>query len=93
MGTSGTALWGTGSFFPGFRVERVELPPNLLATYRGPRFGVTGLRERIKIYDRPLVCTAIKLLGLTPQHLAHMAYACALGGMDFIKKDDHGITD
>ena len=85
-------LWGTGSFFAGFRVERVELPPNLLAAYHGPRFGVTGLRERIKIYDRPLVCTAIKPLGLTPQHLADMAYACALGGMDFIK-DDHGITD
>ena len=29
---------------------------------------------------------------MTPQHLADMAYACALGGMDFIK-DDHGITD
>ncbi len=85
-------LWGTGSFFPGFRVERAELPPSLLAHYRGPRFGVTGLRERVKIYDRPLLCTAIKPMGLTPQHLAEMAYACALGGMDFIK-DDHGITD
>ena len=85
-------LWGTGSFFPGFRVERAELPPSLLAHYRGPRFGVTGLRERVKIYDRPLLCTAIKPLGLTPRHLAEMAYACALGGMDFIK-DDHGITD
>ena len=85
-------LWGTGSFFPGFRVERAELPESLLAHYRGPRFGVTGLRERVKIYDRPLLCTAIKPMGLTPQHLAGMAYACALGGMDLIK-DDHGITD
>jgi len=85
-------LWGTGSFFPGFRVERAELPESLLAHYRGPRFGVTGLRERVKVYDRPLLCTAIKPMGLTPQHLAGMAYACALGGMDLIK-DDHGITD
>ena len=85
-------LWGTGSFFPGFRVERAELPASLLAHYRGPRFGVTGMRERVRIYDRPLLCTAIKPMGLTPQHLAGMAYACALGGMDLIK-DDHGITD
>ncbi len=85
-------LWGTGSFFPGFRVERVELPASLLAHYRGPRFGVTGLRARVKISDRPLLCTAIKPMGLTPQHLANLAYACALGGMDLIK-DDHGITD
>jgi ribulose-bisphosphate carboxylase large chain len=85
-------MWGTGSFFPGFRVERIELPPSLLAHYRGPRFGVAGLRARVKVYDRPLFCTAIKPLGLTPQHLADMAYACALGGMDLIK-DDHGICD
>ena len=31
---------GTGSFFPGFRVDRIELPPSLLAHYRGPRFGL-----------------------------------------------------
>ncbi len=85
-------LWGTGSFFPGFRVERMDLPPSLLAHYRGPRFGVVGLREQVRVYDRPLLCTAIKPLGLSPQHLADMAYACALGGMDLIK-DDHGITD
>jgi ribulose-bisphosphate carboxylase large chain len=85
-------LWGTGSFFPGFRVERIELPPSLLAHYRGPRFGVAGLRERVRIDDRPLLCTAIKPMGLTPQHLAEMAHACALGGMDIIK-DDHGICD
>ena len=35
-------MWGTGSFFPGFRVDRLELPPSLLAQYRGPRFGVAG---------------------------------------------------
>ena len=85
-------LWGTGSFLPGFRVDRIELPPSLLAHYRGPRFGITGLRERTRVYDRPLLCTAIKPMGLTPQHLADMAYACALGGLDLIK-DDHGICD
>jgi len=85
-------LWGTGSFFPGFRVDRITLPPSLLANYRGPRFGAAGLRQRVNVYDRPLLCTAIKPLGLSPQHLADMAYACALGGMDIIK-DDHALCD
>ena len=85
-------MWGTGSFFPGLRVERIELPPSLLAHYRGPRFRVAGLREHVKVYNRPLFCTAIKPLGLMPQHLADMAYACARGGIDLIK-DDHGICD
>ena len=35
-------LWGTGSFFPGFRVERIELPSSFLAHYRGPCFRRRG---------------------------------------------------
>jgi len=84
--------WGTGSFFGGFRVERLDLPEGLLALYRGPRFGIAGLRERLQVHNRPLLCTAIKPLGLSPAVLADMAYRCALGGMDIIK-DDHELSD
>ncbi len=85
-------LWGTGSFLNGFKVEGVDLPDSLLKYYRGPRFGPQGWREILKVYDRPLLCTAIKPMGLSAEQLADMAYKCALGGLDIIK-DDHGITD
>ncbi len=85
-------LWGTGSLLSNVRVERVELPDSLLAAYRGPRFGSAGFRQILRVWDRPLLCTAIKPMGLSPADLAEMAYRCALGGIDIIK-DDHAITD
>ncbi len=83
---------GLSSLQPGIRVQRLELPDDLLAVYRGPRFGSAGLRELLGVPDRPLLSTAIKPMGLSAQHLAEMAYQCALGGLDIIK-DDHGIAD
>ena len=85
-------MWGTGSLLSNVKVDRVKLPDSMLAAYRGPRFGTQGLREILQVWDRPLLCTAIKPMGLSPTDLAEMAYRCALGGIDIIK-DDHGITD
>jgi ribulose-bisphosphate carboxylase large chain len=85
-------MWGTGSLLSNLKVDRVKLPDSLLAAYRGPRFGTQGVRELLRVWDRPLLCTAIKPMGLSPANLAEMAYRCALGGIDIIK-DDHGITD
>jgi ribulose-bisphosphate carboxylase large chain len=87
-----TVIQGLSSLIQGVRVERVEFPDSLLRLYRGPRFGRKGWRGALQVYDRPLLCTAIKPMGLSPQQLADMAYQCALGGLDIIK-DDHAITD
>ncbi len=85
-------IWGTGSFFGSFRADRVDLPDGLLCRFRGPRFGVAGMRKLLDVYGRPLLCTAIKPIGLSAAQLADLAYRCALGGIDIIK-DDHGLTD
>ncbi|MCC6804999.1 MAG: ribulose 1,5-bisphosphate carboxylase large subunit [Anaerolineae bacterium] len=85
-------VFGNSSIKPGIRVERMTLPESLLAVFRGPRFGRAGLRDLLGVYDRPLLCTAIKPLGLSPRELAEMAYQFALGGIDLIK-DDHGLAD
>lgn len=85
-------IFGNTSIKPGIRVERLELPQCLLDAFKGPRFGRSGLRQFLKVYDRPLLCTALKPMGLGPKDLAHLAYQFALGGIDIIK-DDHGIAD
>lgn len=85
-------IFGNSSIKPGLRVERLELPTGLLAQYKGPRFGREGLREHLGVYDRPLLCTALKPMGLSATDLAGLAYKCALGGIDIIK-DDHGLAD
>jgi len=85
-------LFGNTSIKPGIRVERFTLPESLLKGFRGPRFGVQGLREYLNVHDRPLLCTALKPQGLSAADLANLAYHLALGGIDIIK-DDHGLAD
>jgi ribulose-bisphosphate carboxylase large chain len=85
-------VFGNFSLKPNVRVERLELPESLLNIFKGPRFGIAGLRERLSVWGRPLFCTALKPMGLPVQTLAELAYQFALGGVDMIK-DDHGLAD
>jgi ribulose-bisphosphate carboxylase large chain len=85
-------IWGTGSLFAGLRADRIDMPQSLLGCFRGPRFGADGLRRILGVPSRPLLCTAIKPIGLSAANLADLAHRCALGGIDIIK-DDHGLTN
>ena len=85
-------IQGLSSLIKGIRIEKLSFPDSLLALYKGPRFGQKGWREVLQVYDRPLLSTAIKPMGLSPQQLADMASKCALGGLDIIK-DDHSLAD
>lgn len=85
-------LFGNISMKPGIRLVELDLSETLLAHFKGPRFGVNGLRERLGVFGRPLLATATKPLGLTAAQLATMAGQLALGGIDIIK-DDHGLAD
>lgn len=85
-------LFGNISIKPGIRLERVELPSAFSKQFRGPRFGRAGLREFLKVPSRPLLCTALKPMGMSVAQLADLAYQLALGGIDIVK-DDHGLAD
>ena len=85
-------VFGNTSIKPGIRVEALHPTPAQLTAFAGPRFGVEGLRKLTGVYGRPLLCSALKPLGLDAPTLAEMAYRFALGGIDIIK-DDHGLAD
>ncbi|HTU02224.1 MAG TPA: RuBisCO large subunit C-terminal-like domain-containing protein [Candidatus Sulfotelmatobacter sp.] len=85
-------LFGNTSIKPGVRLERLILPPALLRRFAGPRFGVAGLRQRLGAQHRPLLCAALKPMGLSAEALADLAYCFALGGIDIVK-DDHGLSN
>lgn len=85
-------IFGNISIKPNIRVESINLAPSLLKMFKGPRFGITGLRRLLKVKRRPLLCAPIKPLGLDNKRLSELAYQFALGGIDIIK-DDHGITN
>jgi ribulose-bisphosphate carboxylase large chain len=85
-------LWGNVSLFPGVRVVGLSLPESVLAGFRGPRFGLAGLRSMFGAEGRPLVCTALKPMGLSSEDLASTGAILAEAGFDIIK-DDHGLAN
>jgi ribulose-bisphosphate carboxylase large chain len=85
-------LFGNSSILDHVRLIDAEFPPELLGRYRGPRFGIDGLRQRLQAWDRPFTASAIKPLGLAPEGLADLCRAFAGAGVDIIK-DDHGMGD
>ena len=85
-------LWGNVSLFPGVRITGLRLPDSYLAEFRGPRFGIEGLRRLVNAPTGPLICTAVKPMGTDPQGLGEMAATIARAGFHIIK-DDHGLAD
>ncbi|UCE63518.1 MAG: ribulose 1,5-bisphosphate carboxylase large subunit, partial [Nitrospirota bacterium] len=80
------------SLKPGIRVVRLHLPDEVVKKWPGPRLGREGLRQRIGVPHRPLICGVLKPVGLSPGALADLAYQFAIGGLDLIK-DDQGLVD
>lgn len=72
------------------RLNNVEFPAELLQSFKGPRFGVEGVRELLRVYERPLVGTIIKpKLGLKTVDHAQVAYEAWAGGCDVVKDDEN----
>jgi ribulose-bisphosphate carboxylase large chain len=72
------------------RLCDIELPDKLVKSYRGPRFGIAGIRKLLKIPKRPLVGTIIKpKLGLKTKDHAQVAYDAWTGGCDIVKDDEN----
>jgi ribulose-bisphosphate carboxylase large chain len=70
----------------------VAVPRSFGERLGGPRFGIEGLRRLFDAPDRPLLATALKPMGFSPERFADLAYELALGGIDMIK-DDHSLAN
>ncbi|MEI6293613.1 MAG: RuBisCO large subunit C-terminal-like domain-containing protein [Methanomicrobiales archaeon] len=86
-----------GNLFGLSRLEVVRLLdfslPDSLVPFRGPKYGIPGIRRMVGTTKRPHVGTIIKpKVGLTPDDTAAVAYQAAIGGIDLIK-DDETLTD
>ncbi|MEW6329779.1 MAG: RuBisCO large subunit C-terminal-like domain-containing protein, partial [Candidatus Micrarchaeota archaeon] len=72
-----------------------ELPRAYVRGFRGPAFGIEGVRKIIgtEKSKRPHVGTIVKpKVGLNPQETAEVAYDAWAGGIDFVK-DDENLTN
>ena len=57
------------------RLLELKIPKKLLAGFKGPQYGITGIREVLKIPKRPLVGTIVKpKLGLNTKDHARVSY-------------------
>jgi len=85
-------VYGNVSMKRGVRLVALDLPSEVLRRFGGPRYGIPGLRDLTGVRERPILCTALKPVGLSAKDLADLAYRFARGGMDLIK-DDHSLAD
>ena len=54
-------VWGNVSMFPDVKVTKVEFPDDFLNSLKGPRFGISGVRELLGAKKRPILATALIL--------------------------------
>ena len=71
------------------RLLDLFLPRSYVDLYRGPRFGIGGIRELLGVPDRPLLLAIYKpSQGYSPEEGAAMFYEVAAGGVDILKDDE-----
>lgn len=72
------------------RLNDISLPEKLMKSFRGPKYGIPGIRKILKIKGRPLIGTIIKpKLGLKTEDHAKVAYDAWIGGCDIVKDDEN----
>jgi len=72
------------------RLTDIKFSRQLVKSFKGPQYGVEGIRTLIGVHSRPLVGTIIKpKLGLKTIDHAKVAYEAWLGGCDIVKDDEN----
>jgi len=74
------------------RLLDIHFPKKIIKSFKGPKYGIKGIRKLTRIKNRPLIGTIIKpKLGLNHEKHAQVAYQAWLGGVDAVK-DDENLT-
>ncbi len=72
------------------RINDIHIPEKILRSFRGPKYGIQGIRKLLKIEKRPLLGTIVKpKLGLKTEDHVKVAYDAWIGGCDIVKDDEN----
>lgn len=72
------------------RLLDIGFPKKMVDSFKGPRFGIHGIRKLTKTGKRPLVGTIVKpKVGLSESQHAKVAYEAWRGGLDVVKDDEN----
>jgi 2,3-diketo-5-methylthiopentyl-1-phosphate enolase len=80
---------GNISMAPKLKLLDLRFPEKFVKGFKGPKFGIEGVRNVLGVKDRPLLNNMIKPDVYSPPDLgAKLAYEVARGGVDIIKDDE-----
>ncbi|MGC9157723.1 MAG: RuBisCO large subunit C-terminal-like domain-containing protein [Terracidiphilus sp.] len=84
-----SSVIGNISSMPNLKLVDLEFPKSFVKQFKGPKFGIEGIRKYLNIPERPLLNNMIKpCTGITPAEGAKLFYEAAAGGTDWIKDDE-----
>jgi ribulose-bisphosphate carboxylase large chain len=71
------------------RLIKLDLPKSVTKHFKGPKFGISGMRKLTGQYNKPLFGAIVKpKIGISPDTLLDMVKELIDGGVDFIKEDE-----
>jgi ribulose-bisphosphate carboxylase large chain len=74
------------------RLLDIRFPKFIVEKYKGPKYGINGIRKLTKVNDRPLLGTIVKpKVGLNEKEHAKVCGEAWRGGLDIVK-DDENLT-
>jgi len=67
----------------------IDFSMSTLTSFKGPKFGIRGIREFTKVKNKPILGSIIKpKTGISPHVLLEMVKQLVDGGVNFIKEDE-----
>jgi ribulose-bisphosphate carboxylase large chain len=74
------------------RLLDISFPKDIVDTYKGPKYGIEGIKALTQVKDRPLLGTIVKpKVGLTEIEHSKVCGDAWRGGLDIVK-DDENLT-
>ena len=84
-----TTVFGKLSLDGEIKLVDLNFTDDILKFFPGPKYGISGIREKIDVYDRPLLMSIFKsVIGRDIQYISEELKKQALGGVDLIKDDE-----
>ncbi len=84
-----TSVIGNISITHGLKLVDLAFPKAWLEDFKGPKFGLDGIRNLLNVPKRPLLNNMVKpCTGHTAQVGADLVYQAAVGGCDVVKDDE-----
>jgi 2,3-diketo-5-methylthiopentyl-1-phosphate enolase len=84
-----TTVFGKLSLDGEVKLIDLQFSSELKQSFPGPRYGIDGIREKLGVYNRPLVMSIFKgVIGRNLEYLSEQLKEQALGGVDLVKDDE-----